>query len=50
MNKGKYTKIIYRHITKGKPRGARFAVSTDVCCKSIDEGALAVLIVAVLYD
>ena len=48
-NKGICTKIV-GHITIGMPSAARFAVSTDVRCKSPEYGALAVLIVAVLYD
>ena len=43
-NKGIYAKIVDRHITKGKPRAAMFAVSTDVRCKSPEYGILAVLI------
>ena len=31
-NKGICTKIVDRHITRSKPRAARFAVSTDVRC------------------
>ena len=46
-NKGICTKIVDRHITKGKPRAARFAVSTDVRCKSPEQGMLVVLIFAV---
>ena len=34
MNKGIYTKIVDRHVTKGKPRAVSFAASTDVRCKS----------------
>ena len=32
------TKIVDRHITKGKPKAARFAVSTGVRCKSPEYG------------
>ena len=49
-NKGIYTKIVDRHIKKGKPRAARFAVSTDVLCNIPEFGVLAVLIFAVLND
>ena len=49
-NKGIHTKIVDRHITKGKLTAARFAVSTDVCCTSPEYGILAVLIFAVLHD
>ena len=49
-NREIYTKIVDRHITKGKPRAARFAISTDVHCKYPENGVLAVLILAVLYD
>ena len=49
-NKGLYTKTVNRHITNGKPRTARLAVSTDVRCKSPEYGILVVLIFAVLYD
>ena len=48
--KGIYTKTVNRHITKGRPRAARFAVSTDVCCKSPEQGVLVALIFVVLYD
>ena len=48
-NKVIYTKIVDRHITKDKPRAARFAVS-HVRCKSPEQGILVVLIFAVLYD
>ena len=47
-NEGIYTKVVDRHITKkGKPRVARFAVSTDVRCKSPEKGVLAVQMFAV---
>ena len=43
-NKGICTKIVYRHIIKGKPRAARFAVSTDVRFKTPEYGIWVVLI------
>ena len=49
-NKGIYTQIADRHVTKGKPRAARLAVSADVRGKSPEYGILAVLIFAVVYD
>ena len=49
-NKGIYTKIIHRRITNGKATFARFTVSTDVHCKSLEQGILVVLSFAVLYD
>ena len=49
-NKVIYTKIVYRHITKGKLRAARFTVSTDVRYKSPEQGVFAVLIFAALYE
>ena len=49
-NKGIYTKIVDRLITKGKMRSAGFVVSTDVRYKSPEQGVLVVLIFAVLYD
>ena len=33
-------KIVYIHITKGKRRAAKFAVSTDVRCKSPEWGGI----------
>ena len=33
-NKEKHTKVVDIHNIKGKPRAARFAVSTDIRCKS----------------
>ena len=50
MNKGIYTKLVDRHITKGKPIAARLAVSTDVHCKSPEYVILAMLFFAVLYE
>ena len=45
-----YTKIVDIHIAKGKPRAANFAVSTDVRCKSPEQGILVLLIFAVVHD
>ena len=46
--KGICINIADRHIKKGKPRAARFAVSTDVRCRS--EKVLTLIILSILFE